>query len=459
MPASGNRTHGSTGIDSPPPSRGLGRLRTFQALEERDFRRLWAVLSISAVGTGMQIVALSLLVLDLTHGSAFALGTVSLAQAVAFLVLAPVGGTFADRLDRRRLLLVTQSAIMTLALLLGVLTATGAIRFWMIPVLAFSSSAMLAFDQPTRNALIASLVSKRNLMNAMALQSAVFNGASILGPALAGLALSRIGYAGNFFLNAASFLGVLLVLARLRSPAAEPTLTPDMGHSRGISSASSSGPSGSSAGGRPGGHPEGWFASFAEALHHVRRDAVLPFVVLSYGALLFFAPSAAMMLPLFTRQVIHVGPTQLGALFSAIGVGAVCGALITASLGDFQHKGPLVFGSIMLFAAALALFGLSSSLLVAMPLLFLLGAAQNAAGATTITLLQTQVPAWMRGRAMSLNTLLIMSVRPLGDFPIGAVIGRLGFRPAVLLSAAVVGVATLVLMLTRHRAVENGRRS
>jgi len=307
---------------------------------------------------------------------------------------------------------------------------------------------MLAFDQPTRNALIASLVSTRNLMNAMALQSAVFNGASIVGPALAGLALSRIGYAGNFFVNAASFLGVLLVLAKLRTASAERAFKPGVAHSHGTSGASSNGRSGGSSSGRS----SGWFTSFVEALHYVHRDAILPFIVLSYGVLLFFAPSAAMMLPLFTRQVIHVGPTQLGALFSAIGVGAVCGALVTASLGDFQHKGPLVFGSILLFAVALALFGLSGSLLIATPVLFILGAAQNAAGATTITLLQTRVPPWMRGRAMSLNTLLIMSVRPLGDFPVGAVIGRLGFRPTVLLSGAIVGIVPLALLLTRSAA-------
>jgi MFS family permease len=433
MPASDNRTHVSTEIETQPPSRGLGRLRTFQALAERDFRRLWIALSVSAVGTWMQIVALSLLVLDLTHGSAFALGTVSLAQALAFLVLAPIGGTFADRFDRRRLLLLTQSIIMTLAILLGILTAIGAIHFWMIPILAFASSATLAFDQPARNALIASLVSKQNLMNAMALQSAVFNGASILGPALAGLALSRIGYAGNFFVNAASYLAVLPVLATLRVSTADPAPQPGDRHGDGH-------------GNRPS---AGWLASFSEALRHVRRDAVLPFIVLSYGVLLFFAPSAAMMLPLFTRQVVHVGPAQLGALFSAIGVGAVFGALVTASLGDFRHKGRLVFGSVVLFAAALALFSRSASLLVAMLALFILGGAQNAAGATTITLLQTRVPPGMRGRALSLNTLLIMSVRPLGDFPVGAVIGRLGFRPTVLLSAAIVGVVPLALLFAR----------
>lgn len=407
-------------------ARGPGRIPTFRALQEKNFRRLWVALTVSAVGTWMQIVALGLLVLDLTHGSALALGAVSLAQAVSFLIFAPVGGAVADRLDRRRLLLLTQTLMLALAVLLGVLTASHAIRFWMIPIVAFLSSAALSFDQPTRNALIASLVSKENLMNAMALQSAVFNGASIVGPALAGLALSRIGYAGNFFLNGASYLAVLLVLATMRTPAID----------RAATSAAH------------------WLDSFRESIRHVRRDAILPSMVLAYGALLFFGPSAAMMLPLFARQVIHTGPAELGVLFSSVGLGAVLGALIVASLGDFSRKGLLVVGSTLTCAAALALFGLSSNLHVSVPALFILGGAQNAAGATTITLLQTRVPPHMRGRAMSLNTLLVMCIRPLGDFPVAALMAGVGFRHAVLLSATIVAIAPLALLL-RHPAVRS----
>src|SRR6266702_3628585 len=180
-------------------------LRTFRALQYRDFRLLWTGLAVSAVGTWMQIVALSLLVLDITHGSAVALGTLSLTQALSFLLFAAIGGSVADRFDKRRLLLVTQSLMMGFAVLLGILTLTGLIRFWVILLVAFTSSSALSLDQPARNALVTSLVPKEHLMNAVSLQSAVFNGASILGPALAGLSLSRIGYSGNFFLNAASF--------------------------------------------------------------------------------------------------------------------------------------------------------------------------------------------------------------------------------------------------------------
>jgi MFS family permease len=403
------------------PAQALGRFPTFRALRHRNFRILWAGLAVSAVGTWMQIVALSLLVLDLTHGSAAALGAVSLVQAFSFLLFSAIGGSTADRFNKRRLLMVTQSIMMVLALLLGVLTAAGIIRFWMIPLFVLGSSATLSFDQPARNALAASLVPKEHLMNAIALQSAVFNGASMLGPALAGLALSRIGYSGNFFLNAASYSAVLLALLLLRTSSSQETAKPV---------------------------PRLW-DSVREALRYARQDALLPAVVPAYAALLFFGPSAALMLPLFARQVLRAGPAQLGMLFSAIGAGTVLSALIVASLGDMRSKGRLVFGSILLWMAALAAFGLSGSLRVAIPSLFLLGAAQNAAGTTTITLLQTRVPADMRGRAMSLNTLLIMCVRPLGDFPAGAVISELGLRPALLLSVLIVGVVWSAVLTFR----------
>jgi MFS family permease len=413
MPASGY----SEGGRPLPSDAGSTGIRTFRALRHRNFRLLWSGLAFSAVGTWMQIVAQSLLVLDLTHGSAMALGAVSLVQAAAFLLFAPLGGSVADRFDKRRLLFVTQSLMIVFAVTMGVLTAVGAIRFWMIPLLVFGTSATLSFDQPARNALIASLVPKDALMNAISLQSAVFNGASILGPALAGLTLSHLGYSANFFLNAASFLAVLGALFFLNTEAVAATPRPQGGLLR----------------------------SVGEALHFIRRDAVLPSVVSAYAALLFIGPSVILMVPFFTRQVLRTGPTELGLLFSAIGAGTVVGALTVASLGDPPHKERLALGAILLWTVALAVFGWSDSLRIAVPALFVLGMTQNAAGSTTMTLLQMRVPPEMRGRAMSLNTLLIMCIRPLGDFPAGAVMGWLGFREAVLISAGLVGVALLVV--------------
>jgi MFS family permease len=392
----------------------------FGALAHRDFRIFWLGGTVSATGTWMQIVALNLLVLELTKGSPVALGGVSLAQGLSFLIFAPVGGGAADHFDKRRLLFVTQSLLMTIAGLLAVLQWSGALSFWMIPIAAFLSGTILSFDQPARNALVSTLVPKENLMNAVSLQSAVFNGAGTIGPALASWTLARFGFAGNFLLNALSYLAVIAALVMVRPPAsAAPSRATSL------------------------------WRSVREALVHVRRDAVLPSVLLSYGALLFLGPSMQFLLPIFVRETSTVGSERLGLLLSAVGLGTVVGALTVASLGDVRRKGWLLLGAVLTWASALAVFILQTNLAAAVAALTVLGMAQAAAGASTVTLLQTRVPPQMRGRAMSLNTLLIMCVRPLGDFPAGAAIAAFGLHWAVLGSAALVGAAALALLVTR----------
>lgn len=386
---------------------------TFRALRHRDYRLLWMGLAVSAVGTWMQIVALSLLVLKITHGSALALGTVSLAQALSFFFFALLGGSVADRIDKRRLLLFTQSTSAGLAILLGVLTGAGLIHFWMILVISFVNGTVLSFDQPARGALVPVLVPKEDLMNAISLQSAVFNGASAIGPALAGFAIGLIGYAGNFFLNGASFVGVLIALYVMRVP-------PQAMRRQSTSQA------------------------IRESLATVRRDQVLPWVLGGYGALLFFGPSASLILPVYAVKVLHIGPERLGLLFSSVGLGSILGALIVASLGPNAAKGRIFLLGIVIWVGALASFAVSTWLWLSMAALFVSGLGHIFAGATTITLLQTRVPEGMRGRVMSLNTLLIMGVRPLGDFPAGALVSLIGAPATVLLSAGLVGAYGLV---------------
>jgi MFS family permease len=386
---------------------------TFSALRHRDFRLLWVGLVVSAVGTWMQIVAQAVLVLDLSHGSAFALGTVSLAQAAAFLVFALFGGAVADRVDKRRLLLVTQSLCMVFAALLGVLTVLHAVAVWMVVVLAFLQGAALSFDQPTRAALVADLVPKEELLNAFSLQSIVFTGASTLGPALAGLLLATSGYAANFFANAVSYLAVLGALLALRTrptTAAARIPTP---------------------------------RAVSEALAAVRADKALPMLLLVYGSLLFFSPSSPLLLPVMGATVLHVDSLHLGILFASSGVGTVIGGLALASAGDAPHKGRIVVASAVMWASALIAFALSRSFGSALVTLALGGIFQVGVSATTITLLQTRVPRSMSGRVMSLNTLLIMGVRPLGDFLAAAAIGRLGGPAAAIASAVVVGAVAL----------------
>ena len=366
----------------------------------------------------MQIVAQSLLVLKITHGSAFALGSVSLAQALSFLLFALIGGGVADHFDKRRLLLCTQSVSAGLAILLGILTLTGVIQLWMILILAFLNGTVLSFDQPARAALVPMLVPAEDLMNAISLQSMVFNGASTLGPALAGVGVGAVGYAGNFFLNGASFLGVIVALSVMHVPATTNRA-----------------------------HPQPMIAAIRAALGTVRCDAVLPWVLSGYGALLFLGPSSALILPVYAVNVLHVGPERLGLLFSCFGLGSILGSLMLATLGYSVGKGHLYFCGILVWVSALTVFALSHLLWVSMIALVAFGAGQIFTGTTTITLLQTRVPEQMRGRVMSLNTLLIMGVRPLGDFPAGALISAIGAPETVLLSAGLVaGYGALIFL-------------
>ncbi len=416
------------------PRKGI---QTFRALHYRNFTLLWISLIVSSIGTWLQIVSQSLLVLKITHNSPIALGIVSLAQAASFFLFAFIGGSIADRSDKRRFLLITQSLSLLLAFLLGVLTITGTIQVWMIVVLAFCSGTVLSFDQPARSSLVPVLVPREDLMNAVTLQSVVFNGAAFIGPTLGALTLALfttlgqhfdfggnlVGYAGNFFLNAISFLGVLVVLYILKVPSEAAQESRDR-----------RGP---------------MLESVRESLRFVRKDPALPWILSGYAALLFFGPSTSLILPIFATQILHLQPFQLGLLFSASGLGVILGALVVASLGDFKHKGLLLLISFLIWAIALIAFGVSRNFWLSMFMLIILGVGQNGVGSSTITLLQTRVPPYMRGRVMSLNTLCIMGIRPLGDFPASALIALAGGPLTVVVCASIVGIYSLCLLIGR----------
>src|SRR2546421_3521519 len=338
-----------------------------RSLRYPDFRVLWIGLIISAVGTWMQIVAQSLVVLRLTHNSGFALGLVSLAQALAFFLFALLGGGFADRLQRRRLLLGTQTLLMCLALLMGVLTVAGRIQVWMIVITAFLSGAILSFDQPARAALISSLVPREDLLNAVSLQSAVFNGASVLGPALAGIIVDVIGLPANFFLNALSFLAVLTSLLMIHPP--------ELGAANGALKL---------------------LAQIREALLTVKRDTVLPWLLLSYGILLFSGPSLPLLLPILAVRNLHIAASTLGFLFSAAGLGAAMGALLITSLSDVLNKSALILSAFALWSSSLIFIGFSRTIFITFIALFFFGMAQSVIGAITSTVLQTRVAHSMR---------------------------------------------------------------
>src|SRR5580698_3194370 len=301
----------------PVPAPGLPRgFGTFRALRHRHYRILWIGMLASALGTWMQIVAQSLLVLRLSGNSAIALGTVSLAQASAFFLFAPLGGTFADRHDKRRLLFRTQILLMVSAFTLAGLTATGTVRLWMVVVIAFTSGALLSFDQPARAALLPLLAPPEDLINAISLQTLAFNAASIAGPPLGGAVAAAVGLAGDFALNGCSYLAVIVSLFLL--PA-------------GVT-ASHSGSSG----------PSRTWSAVREMLAVIQKQPAVSAAVLVYAVLLFVAPSQALLVPIFVTSILHGGAAQLGFLFAASGIGTVAGSLFVASFGHYQRKGRLL---------------------------------------------------------------------------------------------------------------------
>jgi MFS family permease len=371
----------------------------------------------------MQIVAQSLLVLRLSGNSALALGTVSLAQASAFFLFAPMGGTFADRHDKRRLLFRTQALLMLSAFTLGALTATGTIRLWMVVVLAFSSGVLLSFDQPARASLLPLLAPPEDLTNAISLQTLVFNAASIAGPPLGGAVAAVAGLAGDFFLNGCSYVAVIVALLLL-----PPELTAPPAASQG---------------------PTRTWSAVREMLAVIQKQPAVSAAVLVYAVLLFVAPSQALLVPLFITTVLHRGATGLGFLFAAAGIGTVAGSLFVASFGDSRRKGPLLVSANAAWVIALAMFALTRGFAQAFVMLLLMAAAQSVFSTLVVTLMQGAVETKMRGRIMSLNTLLMMGVRPMGDFPVSVATSFFGIANAALLSASVVAVAGALVFSLR----------
>jgi MFS family permease len=394
----------------------------FHVLRHRDFRHLWLGLAFSATGSWMQVVAQSLLVLELSGGSPLALGAVSLAQAASFLVFSLLGGVFADRFDRRRLLLVTQSVSLLLAAALGVLVLLDLVSVKVLVVFAFCSGVTLSFDQPTRAALLPTLVPKGELPRASALQTLLFNTTATLGPILAGWVVDEWGYAAPFFLNALSFLGVLIAVAALRV-----TSQPQSSKTTSL------------------------LESVGQGFRIVRQDRLLPLVFTLYGALLLLGPSPSVLLPLYGAKVLNLSGTELGSLFTAVGTGTMLGALLGATYARVKGLRGLLHIGMLVWSLALLTFALSLSFTLSLVALFVLGLTRNVVGMSATTLMQLRAPDAARGRVMSLNALLLNGSRPLGDFLTSAMMAVLPLSAVVAGSAVLVGMLTVVSQISgRH---------
>lgn len=351
----------------------------------------------------MQSVALGWLVLELSD-SALLLGVTGFAGSLPMLLLLLVGGVFADRTDRRRLLIGLQVALMSFALALAVLTALGVVNIGEIVLLSFLTGVAFAFSAPAYQSMISEMVDRPNLLNAIALNSTQFNLSRVIGPAFTGAVVALGGLALCFYVNAASFLASIVALTALHIPR---VVRPD---------------------------PAPLWDSFVEGLGYVRGRPRVLAILLSVAAISVFAMPYATMLPIFARDVLGLGPGGLGYLLASAGVGAVTGALTLAARSPMARRGLNVLGGLALTAMAVVGFSLAKTFPVSAAFLFLIGFAATSTVALCNSLVQELVTDAMRGRVMSMFGLAFMGTLPIGNLLAGAgakVVGApLGFTIA-----------------------------
>lgn len=391
-------------------------MSTFRALRYPPYRAYWLGMLISLVGTWMQSTAQSFLVYELT-GSALRTGLVMFAFSLPSLLFALPGGAIADRWDRRRLLIWTQSAFAASAALLSVLTFARAVGFEVILALATWNGIVMAIDAPTRQALVPTLVEREDLGNAIALNSAAFNGSRIFGPALAGLVYQAAGPAWCFLLNALSYLAVIVPVwrMRVRSEPEEVQAAPVLEEIR-------------------------------DGLRYVRAQPVLSSLLLLLAAVGTFGYSWAVVMPAFAVRVLHGGAATNGLLLTAVGIGATAGALWIASLRSLRRPGRIVVGCAAATGVALVAFSLTRTLLAALVGIGVVGFSLIAYMSATNTTIQSLVDDRYRGRVMSLYTLALIGSGPLGSLLAGGLADAVGVAPALgLLGVLVVGSAGVIL--------------
>lgn len=390
----------------------------FASLQHRNFKLLWAGLIVSNTGTWMQNVAQGWLVLQITN-SPFWLGLLGLSFAVPMIVLPLVGGAVVDRINRIQLLYITQTGAMLTALILAIMTWTGTIHISYILIASFVSSALLAFDNPARQALVPDLVPQRDLMNAISLNSSTYTGAALVGPALAGLLLGPLGAGTLFFLNAVSYLSVIMALSAMQNVQTHgsETLHASLGK------------------------------SMLTGLSYAWNNRLI-MALLSLSALIaIFGRSYQNLLPIFARDIWNGGSAGYGILLSASGGGALFGAFGLAAIRNVKRQGAILVSSGLIFSLTVILFAISPYFWLGVILLFIGGITITIFGTITSTFIQMTVPNELRGRVMSLYSITLIGLPSLGAMGIGSVAelfgGLSGAPRAVFVGGTIVGVVSL----------------
>jgi MFS family permease len=399
--------------------------QTFHALGNRNFRLYWLGMLVSSLGTRLQMLALAWLVLRLT-GSGFALGTVVMAEAAPILLFALFGGVIADRLPKQPVLLLTQSAMLMQALVLGILVSLGSINLCVIYALSAVVGLAEAIDTPTSQAFIKDLVGsdKEELGNATELLSTLFNATKVVGPAIGGMLVAAFGEAACFYINALSFLAVITTLLLVDRRRLYPTPTP---------------------------RRERIFTQIRSGLTYSLSSADIATIVLLLAAVGLFGYNLGVLLPLIARQLIVSGPMGLGLLSTALGVGALVGSLVVDSMGMSARRDVLT-GAVTFTVMFLAL-ALFDGWLLILIITVVLGFGSALFLATASARLQILASDDFRGQIMGIYTPLLFGTTPLGSVLAGSLAERIGVRQTIALLAVSCGLGLMAtfVYLRRHR--------
>lgn len=399
------------------------RLSMFQALRHRNYRLYFGGQAVSLIGTWMQSVAQGWLVLRLTD-SPFYLGLVSVAASVPVFLFSLHAGVVADRFSKSKLLIFTQTVSMLLAFILAFLTYTGMVQVWHILVLAFLLGASNSLDGPTRQAFVIEMVGREDLLNAIALNSMMFNLARTVGPAVAGVVVAEVGEAAAFLGNGLSFLAVIVSLFVIH-----------------LSLTHSVKPRTETAG------------EIREGLAFIWAEPRIRLLLSIASSLCFFGFSFVALLPVYARDVFHSGPKGFGILSSASGIGALLGALLLARTGHYINRGKMLSAAALIYPIAIMILSYSTWFDFGILLMGIAGACGIVTLALINTTIQTLAPDNLRGRVMSAYTLVLLGMAPIGSLFIGSVADRLGNVPLIVFAGAFLGEAICGVLIWRSWAL------
>ncbi len=412
-----------TAVNPAAPTRFPAVSTRFRAMQHRNFQLFIGGQLVSLIGTWMQSTAQLWLVYKLT-GSAALLGVFGFANQVPILFLASIGGYVGDRYNRHRGVIWTQTAAMILAFALAGLTLGKIITVWELILIAFLVGIVNAFDVPIRQAFLVQMVGKEDLPNAIALNSSIFHGARVVGPAIAGATIAWLDalHVKNsegwcFLMNGLSFLAVIGALAAMRIPKTEPK--------------------------RPEGSP---FQNFIHGFRFAMHDLPIRSALLLLSVVSLFALQYAVFLPLFAKDILHIGVSGFGLLMSFAGVGAVLGALHFAARTDYKGLAQWIVAMSMTCAIGLEVFSQSRIFWLSSAVLVVVGFAVTSQMTATNTLIQYRVPDELRSRVMAVYATMMMGMQPIGALIAGGVAKRIGAPRTLTIFGALVLLGSLFFL-------------